>query len=178
MKALSKTQSIAVTALFTALLCIISPISIPLAGIVPVSLATFAVYLSGAMLETKSAVLSVVVYIILGTAGLPVFSNWEGGVGKLVGVTGGYIIGYIPMVFIISFFSRRVPKKYMLPISMVAGTVVLYIIGTAWFMFQTKNPISSALSACVLPFLPGDAVKIAVASVFVLSLKKILKARI
>ena len=174
----TKVQALSLTALFSLLICLIAPVSIPLAGLVPISLATFAIYLSGALLVLLCAVLSVVVYIILGAAGLPVFSNWEGGLGKLVGVTGGYIIGYIPMVFIISFFSRRFSKKYVLPLSMVAGTAVLYIIGTAWFMFQTKNPLSSALSACVLPFLPGDAAKIAVASAFALSLKKILKGRV
>ena len=160
------------TAIFSALLCVLAPLSVPLGGLVPISLATFVIYLASALLDVRSSVLSVIVYILLGAVGLPVFSGWQGGVGKLLGVTGGYIIGYIPMAFVISIARSRFSRKWALPVSMICGTLVLYVIGTAWFVFQTENPILSALSSCVLPFIPGDAVKIALACGFSFALKR------
>ena len=160
------------TAIFSALLCVLAPLSVPLGGLVPISLATFVIYLASALLDVRSSVLSVIVYILLGAVGLPVFSGWQGGVGKLLGVTGGYIIGYIPMAFVISITRSLFSRKWALPVSMLCGTLVLYVIGTVWFVFQTKNPLLSALSSCVLPFIPGDAVKIALACGFSFALKR------
>lgn len=160
-----KIKSICVTAVFAAVICVLAPFSVS-AGPVPISLATFAIYLAAGLLEAKFSLAAVAVYILLGCAGLPVFSAFRGGVQVIAGVTGGYIIGYLPMAVVISLLcSKFRQKKFMYPVSMVIGTALLYAFGTAWFIVQTKTTLAAALASCVTPFLIGDAVKIAAASV-------------
>ena len=108
---------------------------------------------------------------MLGAVGLPVFSNFSGGVQKLFGVTGGYIIGYLALAGIVSLMTCTINKKYTYPLSMILGTVVLYLIGTVWFIVQTDSAVGAALMSCVVPFIPGDLVKIAAASVLCINLK-------
>ena len=168
-----KVRDMCLTALMTALICIAAPLSIPLTGLVPISLATLTVYLAGALLGAKKGTLAVALYILIGAAGLPVFSGFSGGVQKLVGVTGGYIVGYLPCAAVIGFAVERWgERKWVYPVSMVAGTALCYIVGTAWFMFQMKVNLAGALASCVIPFLPGDAAKIVVASVLGVALRK------
>lgn len=150
------------TALFAALICIASPFSIQ-AGPIPITLATFAVMLSGTVLGGKRGMAAVVVYILIGAVGLPVFSGFKGGLGVLFGATGGYIIGYIPLVFISGVFANmntKINRVAMSVIGMVLGTVALYTFGTAWFMFISKSDLANALTLCALPCLPGDTIKI------------------
>ena len=162
------TRKLTVLALFAALMCVLSPFSIP-TGLVPLSLATFALYLTVAVLGT-SGTLSIVVYLLLGIVGLPVFSGGLGGLDRLIGPTGGYLVGYIPCALIAGLIIDRFEnKKIAYPIAMVLGTVVLYALGTAWFMILmgakgSPYTLGAALWACVIKFLPGDAVKIAAAS--------------
>lgn len=160
-----------VTAIFAALICIAAPFSVNIGSLVPISLATLAVYVVSGLLDVKSSVAAVAVYILLGAVGVPVFSGFSGGVQKLFGVTGGYIIGYLALAFIVSFVTERSGKKYSYPLSMLAGTAVLYLIGTVWFIFQTKTSVGAALMSCVVPFIPGDLVKIAAACVLCIHLK-------
>ena len=89
------THDLVLCALCAAVTCILAPLSVPLAGEVPISLATFAVLLSGILLGAKLGGLSQVIYVLLGSVGVPVFAGWTGGIGITLGVTGGYIIGYI-----------------------------------------------------------------------------------
>ncbi len=159
-----KTKNLVYTALFAAIICICAPLSIQIA-VIPLSLATLAIYILSAISDIKISLPAVCVYILLGAVGLPVFSGFQGGFQKLAGVTGGYIVGYIPCVFIIGILLKKSPKRFMYPLSMAAGTAVLYGFGTAWYVFQTKTSLASALAVCVLPFLAGDAVKIAAASI-------------
>jgi len=151
-------------AVFAALLCITAPFSVPI-GPVPVSLATFTVYLAGAMLGKKRAPLAVLVYILLGTVGLPVFSGFRGGLQVVAGVTGGYILGYIPCAFVAGLFTeRRLGKGFADALGMVLGTLCCYAFGTVWFIIATGTGLAPALMTCVVPFLPGDAAKILAAS--------------
>ena len=153
---------IAVTA---ALLCIAGPFTVAI-GPVPLSLATFAVYLAGAVLGWKRGTAAVILYLLIGTAGVPVFSGFAGGFQKLAGVTGGYLVGYAVCALITGLGSgapRQDRPAWLLPACMVAGTAALYLLGTAWFMVQTGKALGAALALCVIPFLPGDAVKIAAA---------------
>ena len=171
MKKLS-TFDITSTAIFAALLCVLAPLSLPI-GPIPISLATLIIYLAATILAPKLSTMSVVVYILLGLVGLPVFSGYAGGVGKLVGPTGGYIIGYIPMAFIAGYITFKfIDKKYMAVAGMVAGTAVLYLIGTIWFVIQMKCEVGYALSVCVVPFLLGDAIKIVVATVLGIAVRE------
>lgn len=161
------TRELVLCALCTAVMCVIAPVSIPLAGGIPLSLATFVIMLSGILLGGRSAALSLITYVLLGSVGLPVFSGWKGGIGVTLGITGGYIIGYIFMAFTAGFLYYRLGRnvsgagKYIaMFVSMVLSTVVLYTIGTAWFIAQTNMNLSAAMAACVIPFLPGDLIKI------------------
>lgn len=152
-------------ALMTALICIAAPLTIPIEPI-PISLATLTVYLAGALLGLKDGTVAVALYLLIGAVGVPVFSNYGSGVAKLIGMTGGYLVGYLPCVALVGLAADRWgDKKWVYPVAMVAGTLVLYALGTAWFMVQTGTNLAGAMTSCVLPFLPGDAAKIVVASV-------------
>ena len=154
------------TAVMAALICIAGPLVIPV-GPVPLSLATFAVYLAGAILGKRRGTAAVGLYLMIGLIGVPVFSGFSGGFQKLAGVTGGYLVGYLPCAFLSGAgaeSAERKAKGWILPGMMAAGTAVLYVTGTAWFMIQTGNTLGAALGLCVIPFLAGDALKIAAAS--------------
>ncbi len=172
-------------AVMAALICIAAPFSVPI-GPIPISLATFAIYLAGGILGAKKGTVAVVVYILLGAVGLPIFSGGEGGLQKLFGVTGGYIIGYIPCVlitglFVDLFFKKRTTIKnkflnwlsraWAVPVGMVLGTVVLYVFGTAWFIIARGVTLEVAIAGCVYPFIPGDLIKIACATVLTIALR-------
>ena len=172
----SKTREITLTAVFAALLCVISPFAVPI-GPISVTLATFAVYLSGAVLGAKRGGAAVGVYLLLGFVGLPVFSGFAGGFQQLFGATGGYLVGYIPCAFLSGAFADKIGKPWAYPVGMIAGTVVLYALGTAWFCALTGSALLHALTLCVLPFLSGDAIKIACASVLGSKLRKVLSPR-
>ncbi|MEL4105716.1 biotin transporter BioY [Oscillospiraceae bacterium WX1] len=166
------------TALIAALICVASPFVIPI-GPIPLSLATLAIYLAASVLNWKYGTLAVIVYILIGAVGLPVFSGFTGGVQKLVGVTGGFIIGYIPCALVIGLLVDKFElKKWKYPVAMVLGTIVLYACGTAWFIHVTGAPFQKALTLCVLPFLIGDAIKIALASLIAPVLRKTLKKQV
>lgn len=167
-----KTKDMVLCALCAALTCILAPVSIPTPGGVPISLATFTVMLAGLLLGEKLGTLSQLIYILLGAAGLPVFAGWTGGIGPVLGMTGGYIIGYLFLAFftgLIYFHMGKnrsgAPGYLWKAAGMITGTVVLYAFGTFWFMHVTGMDLPASMAACVLPFLPGDAVKIAAAAV-------------
>lgn len=160
------------TALFAALICMAAPISVPLPGMVPISLATFVIYIAAPLLGGKRGTAAVLVYILIGMVGLPVFSGMRGGIAVLLGTTGGYIVGYIPMALVMGVFSDIKSKlNWTIPVGMVLGTVALYTFGTAWFMFMTKSPLATALASCVLPFIAFDGMKMVLATVITVPLK-------
>lgn len=170
-----KHKNLAVTAVTAAILCIFSPISLPV-GAVPVSLGIFAVCLISALMPYKQSVAAVVIYILLGAAGLPVFSGFVGGFQQLAGITGGFIIGYIPCALITSILiGRSENKKFIYPLSMAVGVIFCYILGTAWYSLQTNTDFIAAVPICVLPFIAGDIIKIAAASVTGILIRKRLK---
>ena len=159
----SALRKLTAAAVFSALLCVISPFAIPV-GPISITLATFGVYLAGASLGAKRGAAAVAVYLMLGFIGLPVFSGFTGGFQRIFGPTGGFLVGYIPLAFIAGIFADRFGKGWAYPVGMVIGTAVLYSLGTAWYCALTSSEILPALALCVLPFLAGDAIKIACAS--------------
>ena len=161
-------------ALFAAILCIAAPFSIS-AGPIPITLATLAIYLAAVLLDTKKAVAAVAVYLLLGAVGLPVFSGFSGGIHRLIGPTGGYLIGYLPCAFLTAFLIEKVKHFWSYPLGMILGTAVLYGFGTAWYCLQSHTSFSAALPACVFPFLPGDALKIIAACTVGITVKKVMK---
>lgn len=164
------------TAITAALICIAAPFTIPLPSAVPLSLATFAVYISGALLGSIRGTLAVAVYLLIGLVGLPVYSGFTGGPAVIAGVTGGFLIGYLPCAFITGLFTEKsCAKPALMAVGMAAGTATLYIIGTVWFMIFTGSDLSAALLGCVVPFLAGDTVKIAAACAVSVVLRKKLR---
>ncbi len=154
----------AVAALMTGLMCILGPLSIPI-GAVPISFTNFAVYITVYLLGTKLGSVSYCVYLLIGMAGLPVFSAYSGGIAKLAGPTGGYLIGFILMSVISGLFIDKCHGKPVFSIlGMVLGTFIAYLFGTVWFIAEAKCTLWYALTVCVFPFLIGDAVKILIAA--------------
>ena len=173
-----KLKDLVLCAVMAAVTCVLAPLNIP-AGAVPVSLATFAVMLSGALLGGRLGALSQFIYLLLGAVGLPVCAGWTPALPRLTGPTGGYLIGYLPLAFIVGAiygaWGRRnsgIKKYAVLTAAMLAGTLVLYAFGTAWFCVLNKVGVIEALTVCVVPFLLGDAAKIAAAAVLVPQLEK------
>lgn len=169
-------RELTTAALFTALTAVFSQVMIPI-GAVPINLCTLAVFLTAALLPLKGAAASIASFILLGAAGVPVFAGFSGGIGKIFGPTGGYILAYLPAVLIIGALLKKFGRtKVSLSLSMLAGLVLIYLCGTLWYMFVSKSAegFYSALTACVLPFIPWDILKIAAAVVLSLRLQKIL----
>ena len=155
-------KNMSLIGLMTALTCVLGPLAIPLPfSPVPISFTNLAVYLAVYVLGMKFGTVSYLVYLLLGMAGLPVFSGFTGGIGKLAGPTGGYLIGFIFMAVIAGFFIDRFPgKKLMHAAGMVLGTGVCYLFGTGWLARQLGVSFAAGLASGVIPYLPGDAVKI------------------
>lgn len=156
-------------ALFAAITCVLAPLAIPI-GPVPISLTNFVIYVSVYVLGWHRATITYVVYLMIGLAGLPVFSGYEGGIGKMAGPTGGYLIGFIFTAVIAGLFVNLQEEKVLMNrvwgmLGMILGTIVAYGFGTAWFCYSTGTGLSAALALCVFPFIPGDLVKMAVAVV-------------
>lgn len=164
-KSLFTVKQMTLTALMTAVLCILGPwaLNIPISP-VPISLCSMGIYFVLYVLGLKLGTISVFLYILLGTVGLPVFSNFSGGLGKLLGPTGGYIIGYLFLALICGLFIVKFPDKlYLHIVGFVLGTAVLYLFGTLWLQFQLNLTFPAALAAGVIPYIPGDIVKLILA---------------
>ena len=157
--------------LFAVVIAICSWISIP--TVVPFTLQTFAVFLAVAVLGGKRGTLSVIVYVLLGAVGLPVFSGFKGGIGVLLNTTGGYIIGFIFYALLMWAFEKAFGRKaWALILSMILALALCYAFGTIWFMIIYANNVgavglSAVLGWCVIPFIIPDLIKIALA--FILS---------
>ena len=163
-KSAINTRDLVLTALMTALICVLAPAAIPV-GPVPVTLATFIIFLVLYIAGSKYGTLAVILYLLLGLAGLPVFSGYTGGLAKLAGPTGGYIIGYLPMALTAGLFIDRFARKPWLAVpGMILGTVLLYFLGTVWFVLSMKVTALEALAVCVYPFIAVDLAKIVLAS--------------
>ncbi len=167
-------QKMCIIAMFVALMCVLAPISIPIEP-VAITLATLALYLIGAVFSWKISLPIVALYLLLGLAGMPIFSKFQGGPQVLLGPTGGFLIGYLPCVLIESLFISAFKKKiWAYPLAMILGTIVLYAFGTGWFLIYGKGnyDFAKALMLCVVPFLPGDAIKIVIATLTGFRLRK------
>ena len=168
----SNTYNLVLCGLCAAITCVLAPLSIPLAGGVPISLATFAVMLAGVLLGGKMGAASQLVYLLLGAVGLPVFAGWTGGADKIFGMTGGYLVGYIPLAWLTGLIYRKWGSRAKMSIritvmilAMTVGNIALYVLGTAWFMVVTGMTLEASLAACVIPFIPGNFIKMAAVAI-------------
>lgn len=172
----SKTYDIVYIAVFAVIMAICSWISIPAA--VPFTLQTFGVFIAVGVLGGKRGSLSVLVFILLGAIGIPVFANFSGGIGVLAGPTGGYIIGFLFSALLMWAMEKLPGKKSVMQIvSMIAGLIVCYAFGTVWFVIvygrmNGSIGFTAALASCVVPFIIPDIIKIALAYVLSRKLRK------
>lgn len=174
-KPLAGPRQLALCAVMAAVMCVLAPISIPIG---PISLTggTLAIYLAAYLLGGAWGTAATLVYLLLGFVGLPVFSNYMGGAERLAGPTGGYLVGYLPMAFIAGAvvtltlirFRDSAPRGMAIALAlqflgMVLATAVLYAFGTAWYCVQAEVDLQKALAVCVIPFIPFDLMKMALA---------------
>ena len=170
-----KTIHLILCALFAALTAVLTQISVPV-GAVPFNLATFSVLCAGALLGAKLGAISQIVYVLLGLVGAPVFSGFRGGPQVLSGPTGGYIVGYVLAAFVVGLVVERSKHSvFTLTLALIAGFFAYMIPGTLWFMYSTRSALIAALMTCVVPFLIGDAIKIALATTIAYRLRPMLE---
>lgn len=182
MKAVStreNTRDMIYIAMFAIIIAICSWISVP--ATVPFTLQTFGVFVTVGVLGGKRGSLSVLVYLLLGVIGVPVFARFSGGLGVLLGSTGGYIIGFLFSALIMWGMEMLFGKSnVVLVVSMIVGLLVCYLFGTVWFMSvyaRTTGPIGvmTALGWCVFPYIIPDGIKIVLAMILCKRMAKIIR---
>lgn len=161
-----KTKDIAMVALMTVMICLCSWINISLFTVIPFTMQTFAIYCTLLLLGGKRGNIAMLLYILMGTAGLPVFSGFNAGFGALLGPTGGFILGFLLCTLLYWLLEKHMNHILLLAL----GTLLCYAFGTFWFVKVYSfggSPISvgAALMSCVIPFIVPDAAKLALAAV-------------
>jgi biotin transport system substrate-specific component len=133
---------------------------------VPVTMQTLFLSLAGVLIGARLAAMSQIIYVIIGAMGLPVFAGGKAGLGILIGPTGGYLLGFVAGAYVIGKLAELRPSAGMMWFvsSMAAGTFVIYLFGAAQLSVVAQLSLSKAAAVGVLPFIPGDAVKILLAA--------------
>ena len=174
-----RTQDLVCIALFAVLISVSAWITVPLA--VPFTFQTFAVFLTLMTLGGQRGLYAILVYLLMGLAGLPVFSGFQGGFGALLGAGGGYLMGF-PVAAILYRWLRPVPDASRRAdfLAALAGLLVCYVSGTLWFTWVYARSsgapgLTTALSLCVFPFLVPDLIKLVLAAALARRLKPHLK---
>ncbi len=158
----SKLRSMALASLMAALTAVGAYISIPV-GPVPIALQNMFVLLAGLLLGPAWGTASVLLYLFLGAAGLPVFTGGGGGLAHFAGPTGGYLLGYLPAVAVTGAISRAGKSPFADAAAAVLGDLLDYAAGVPWLMLATHMSVGKAVTAGFAVFIPGDALKIAAA---------------
>lgn len=167
----SKTFRLVMIAVFSAVLAACSQISIPLPGGVPLTLQTFAVALCGCLLGFPYAILSVVVWLLLGAIGAPVFASFRGSLSVLLGPTGGFLFGFLPMSTLCSLSF----KKHTMPLQLLCGLLGLlccHALGSLQYALLAQLPFGSAAMLVSVPYLIKDILSVIGAYYLALLLKK------
>jgi len=164
------TRDIVHIAVFAALLCVLAQIAVPTPWGIPFTLQTLGIMLSAVILGWAKGSIAVFIYVIMGAVGLPVFAGLNGGFGVIMGPTGGFILGFVPAAMFIGLLSVNPPavkktKSYCarLVAGITVGLIIIYSIGTVWFMYLTNSTITAALSMATLPFLLPEIPKAVIA---------------
>lgn len=160
-----KTKELVIMALFAGIFCVLGPIALPI-GPVPISLTNFVLYISVYVIGGKKTTTSYLIYLLLGGVGLPVFSGYGSGLGKLLGVTGGYLIGFIFTSIVTGIIIYKFYNNKIISIAgMFLGLLICYAFGTAWFAFLNGDKtIFEIIKLCVIPFIALDCVKILISA--------------
>jgi biotin transport system substrate-specific component len=166
-------KDLCLIAVFAAIISIVGQFSIPLPGGVPMTLQTLIVALAGAILGSRKGFWSTLIYILIGAVGVPVFAGWTGGIGVIMGMTGGFLVSF-PLIALFTGLgdeigtrlsasagprARKILSSAGLLIGVVVGYTVNYAVGSLWFMAVTQANLATALTACVLPFIPTSILK-------------------
>lgn len=173
----SNIQNLCLIGLFTAVIVIMAQISIPIPFGVPLTMQTFAITLAGIILGSKNGALSTFIYMLLGAIGLPVFANFTGGLGSLAGPTGGFILSFPLMAYVIGLgIEYRSKWKGSFILGIFLGNSFNFICGILMFCFLTKSSFWIGFSTCVLPFIPATILKSILASILGLNIRRRLQA--
>jgi biotin transport system substrate-specific component len=159
-----KLRMMIVTALFAAIIGVLAQITIPL-PLVPITGQTLAIGLAATILGARYGTFSVVLYLIIGSAGVPVFAEFSGGISKLVGPTGGYLVGFLPAAFLIGFFMEK--TSFNFKNAMIANTIGMLVtlaFGTAWLKIAADLSWSAAMAGGFTPFIVVGLIKAGLAS--------------
>ena len=159
--------------IFTAIITVMAQLSIPMPYGVPMTLQTFAILLAGVVLGAKKGTIATLVYVLLGIIGVPVFAGFNGGIGIVLGYTGGFIMSF-PIMALTAGVGASKNNKWWLWGGLVAGVIINYICGVVYFSFHTSNDLIVSFTTCVLLFIPTDAVKIIAVGLFGKKMKDIL----
>ena len=165
-----KTKKLVTAAMMTAIMCVLAQIAIPIPfAEVPFSLGVLGVFLCGGILEPKYAFASLLVYDLIGAVGVPVFANFNSGIGAIAGPTGGFIIAFPLMALAVSLTAKLMKSRkfYVLLIGMTAAILICYTLGTAWYSIYSDKNILAAVSLVALPLIPFDFAKAILASIVV-----------
>lgn len=170
-----KARNMALCGLFTAVLTVCAWLSIPMGDLV-ISLQTFGIFLTLGLLGGKRGSLSILVYLLLGAVGAPVFSGFRGGLGALLGTTGGYLFGFMLTSLIYWLITANKDTPVARLIAMVLGLLLCYGCGSYWYMaqylFSGGITLGAVLLKCVLPYLLPDGIKLVLAWVLTAKLKR------
>ena len=170
-----KAKNMALCSLFTAVLALCAWLSVPMGDMV-ITLQTFGIFLTLGLLGGKRGTLAIGVYLLLGSVGVPVFSGFRGGLGALLGTTGGYIFGFMltALVYWILTFLKDTPLTRLA--AMILGLLLCYACGSWWYMTRYLSTgtltLGLVLLRCVLPYLLPDAIKLTLAWILTGKLKR------
>jgi biotin transport system substrate-specific component len=175
MKDISQLRMMVFASLLAALMAAGAYLAVPI-GPVPIVMQNMFVFLAGLLLGGRWGLASVAVYLLAGACGLPVFAGGLGGIGRIIGPTGGYLIGYLPAVFIIGYLSGKRNVRIGLDIlAMICGTAIVYACGVSWLKILTGMTWSKTLAVGMYPFLIGDALKIAAAALIAKAIRPVIR---
>ncbi|BHH83783.1 biotin transporter BioY [Desulforhopalus sp. 52FAK] len=173
----SQLQMTVYSSLVAALIAVGAFIAIPI-GPVPIVLQNLFVMLAGLLLGARWGMASVGLYLLAGICGLPVFSGGGAGLGHFFGPTGGYLISYLPAVFIVGFVAKRSTALVVRAGSLVVAHVVIFGIGVTWLKVATGMTFGKALAVGMLPFLVGDVIKIVAAVLIARALSPLISKKL
>ncbi len=163
------------SSLFVALIAAGAFLAIPI-GPVPIVLQNMFVLLAGIILGPRWGLASVGIYLLIGACGLPVFANGKAGIGVIFGPTGGYLLGYLPAVFVTGLISKKGKKKIIVDIiALIIGSIIVYAAGVPWLKVVTGMGWSKALAVGMYPFIIGDVLKIIAAAFIAKAIRPYIK---
>jgi biotin transport system substrate-specific component len=159
-----KLRNMIITALFTAIIGILAQLTIPL-PLVPITGQTLAIGLAATILGSRYGTYSVLLYLIIGAAGIPVFAEFSGGLSVLVGPTGGFLVGFVPATLLMGWIMEKWGFTFKTAIvANIIGMFITLLFGTFWLSFAAKLSLPAAFASGFTPFLPVGVIKAVLAA--------------